>query len=332
MEPLLFAVILVSFIVTLIVLPFWIKRAHTEKLVGKDMHKLDKREVAEGGGVSVLFGIATGILLYIAIKTFYFGSNGEMTSIFAVLCVLFIAFIVGLLDDLLGWKKGLSRKFRMLAILFAAIPLMVINAGESSMVVPFLGTINFGILYPLFLIPLGVVATTTTFNFLAGYNGLEASQGILIFSGLAYVTYVTGNAWLSIVSLCVVASLIGFYWYNKYPSKIFPGDALTYSVGALIATVAILGNIEKIAIFFFIPYIIEVVLKTRGKLVKESFAKVNPDSSLEMPYDKIYGLEHLAIYLLKKIKPSKKAYEKEVVYLINFFQLIIIVLGIVFLL
>ena len=46
-----------------------------------------------------------------------------------------------------------------------------------------------------------------------------------------------------------------------------------------------------------------------------------------MPYYKIYGLEHLAIKILKKIKPTKKVYEKEVVYLINGFQIIIILLG-----
>jgi hypothetical protein len=48
-----------------------------------------------------------------------------------------------------------------------------------------------------------------------------------------------------------------------------------------------------------------------------------------MPYDKIYGLEHLAIFLLKKIKPSKKVYENDVVYLINGFQLVVIILGFV---
>jgi UDP-N-acetylglucosamine--dolichyl-phosphate N-acetylglucosaminephosphotransferase len=109
----------------------------------------------------------------------------------------------------------------------------------------------------------------------------------------------------------------------------FPGDVLTYSVGALIAAIAILGEIEKIAIFFFIPYIIETVLKLRGKLKKESFAKVNEDGSLDMPYKKVYGLEHLAIKILKKIKKNKKVYEKEVVYLINIFQILIISLGIV---
>jgi hypothetical protein len=68
-------------------------------------------------------------------------------------------------------------------------------------------------------------------------------------------------------------------------------------------------------------------LKIRGKLKKESFARVNEDGSLEMPYNKIYGLEHLAIYILKRIKPSKKVYEREVVYLINAFQTLIIILG-----
>jgi len=326
MEPLILLTIFVSFFSTFLILPSWIKRARTEKMVGKDMHKLDKREVAEGGGVSVLFGVSIGILLYIAIKTFYFGNTNEMVSIFAMLCVIFIASIVGIIDDLLEWKKGLSKKIRIFVVFFAAIPLMVINAGISSMNIPFVGTVNFGIWFPLIIIPLGVIGATTTFNFLAGYNGLEASQGIILLSALAYVTYTTGNSWLSVIALCMVASLFAFYIFNKYPAKIFPGDALTYSVGALIASIAILGNAEKIAIFFFIPYIMEIGLKLRGKLNKESFAKINPDGSLSLLYDKIYGLEHLAIVLLGKMK--KKVYEKDVVYLINLFQIIVIGLGI----
>ncbi|MEK6844767.1 MAG: glycosyl transferase family 4, partial [Nanoarchaeota archaeon] len=243
-------------------------------------------------------------------------------SIFAILSTLFIATMLGSIDDLFGWKKGLSKSMRIVMMLFAAIPLMAINAGESIL----LG-IDFGLVFPLFLIPLGIVGAATTFNFLAGYNGLEASQGILILSALSVVTFLTGNSWLSVIALCMVAALIAFYIFNKYPAKIFPGDTLTYPVGALIAAIAILGNIEKIAIFFFIPYLLETILKLRGRLRKESFAKLNKDGSLELPYKKIYGLEHLAIKILKKIKPSKKVYETEVVYFINGFQIIIILLG-----
>ncbi len=102
---------------------------------------------------------------------------------------------------------------------------------------------------------------------------------------------------------------------------------MTYQIGALIAIIAILGNMERISVFFFIPYIIETGLKMSGKLKKECFAKVNKDGSLEKPYNKIYSLTHLSVLLLKKFK--KKVYEKDVVYLINCFQILIIILGFV---
>jgi len=125
--------------------------------------------------------------------------------------------------------------------------------------------------------------------------------------------------------LMMVVSLIAFYIYNKHPAKILPGDILTYSVGALIAVMAILGNFEKIAVFVFIPYILEVILKVRGRLIKQSFAKPNPDQSLEMPYNKIYGLTHLSLFILKKFK--RKVYEADVVRLIFILQIIFIIAG-----
>jgi len=322
MEPLLLAVIFISFFATFFLVPFWIKRTHAEGLVGRDMHKIDKRKVSEAGGVNVMFGFSIGILLYIAINTFYFQNTEFLAPMFAILSVLLFSMILGSVDDFFGWKRGLSKPMRIILMLLAAVPLMAINAGESSM----LG-IELGLLYPLVLIPIGILATSTTFNFLAGYNGLEASQGILILSALAIVTFLTGSSWLSFIALIMVAALLAFFIFNKYPAKVFPGDTLTYPVGALIGAIAILGNIEKIAIFFFIPYILETGLKLRGRLKKESFAKLNKDGTLEVPYKKIYGLEHLAIRILKKIKPNKKAYEYEVVMLINAFQIFVIVLG-----
>ncbi len=327
---LLIVLISVSFFVTYFTLPHWIHGAHRRGLVGVDKHKTNKKKVAESGGVAVLVGTCAGILLYIATNTFLFDNKENLIYIFAILSVLLISTIVGLIDDLFGWKKGLSKKVRIFLMLFAAIPLMVINAGESSMAIPFIGNINFGLLYPLMIIPIGFVGVTTTYNFLAGYNGLEASQGMIILSALSLVTYLSGSSWLSVIALLMVFSLLSFYLFNKCPAKVFPGDVLTYSIGSMIALITILGNIEKIAVFFFIPYIIETGLKSRGKLKKESFAKVKEDGSLDMPYEKIYGLEHLAIYLLKKIKKSGKAYEKEVVYLINLFQIFVIVLGFLF--
>ena len=324
MDPILISSILFSFFMTLFFIPQWIKGAKRTGLTGKDIHKKEETEIVESGGISVVFGFVLGVLSYIAIKTFYFKTTENTIEIFSLLVSILIISLIGFADDILGWKIGLTKKSRIFFLLIASLPLMVINAGESTMM-----GINFGLFYPLLIVPLGIIGASATYNFLAGYNGLETSQGILILSGLAFVTYYNGNSWLSVICLVMVASLLSFYLFNKYPAKIFPGDILTYSIGALIAIITILGNIEKIAIFFFIPYILETILKIRGKLEKESFAKVNEDGSLENQYEKFYGVEHIAIFLIKKFKKNNKVYEKEVVYLINLFQILIILVGIV---
>ena len=260
----------------------------------------------------------------ISVKTFVLKTDVVTIEIFALLTSVLIAGLTGFVDDIFGWASGgLSARFRLVLLLFAAVPLMVINAGESTM----LG-INFGLFYPLFFIPFGILGASVSFNTIAGYNGLESSQGILILSALGFITWKTGNSWLSLICLTMIVCLFAFYLYNKSPAKVFPGDTLTYSVGAMIAIVAILGNIEKIAIFFFIPYIIEVVLKSRGRLKKASFAEVQEDGSLKNRYDKFYGIEHVAVSLLQKLKKDGKVYEQEVVYLINLFQILVLVVGI----
>ncbi len=322
--------LLISFLLTFITIPFWIDKAKRAGLVWEDMNKYRKpKNIAGSGGIVVVIAFIIGVFYYVAIRTFVMKDFDSVNLyIFALLSVVLILSIVGIMDDLLGWKnKGLSKRTRILLAFVAAIPLVVINAGTSTINLPFFGLVDFGLIYPLLLIPIGIAGATTTYNFLAGYNGLETGQGILILGFFSYVAYVTGYSWLAIVGLTMVFALLGFWFYNKYPAKVFPGDSLTWTIGALIAGMAILGRFQKLAIFVFIPYIIETGLKLRGKLKKESFAKPNKDGSLELPYKKIYGLEHLAIYILKKIKPSKKVYEKEVVYLIHGFQIFIIILA-----
>jgi len=322
--------LLISFLLTFFTMPFWIRKTKQIGLVWTDMNKYEKpKNISGSGGIVVVLSFVLGVLFYIAVRTFSINfSDGVNLEIFALISMVLILSLVGIIDDLFGWRRGgLSKRTRIFLAFFASIPLVVINAGSSDINLPFLGMIDLGIFYPLLLIPMGVVGATTTYNFLAGFNGLEAGQGIIILSFLSYVAYVTGSPWLSLIGLIMVASLIGFWFYNKNPAKVFPGDSVTWAIGALIAGMAILGNFEKIAVFIFIPYILEFFLKLRGGFGKHSFGKPNKDNSLEMPYNKIYGLEHASIYVLKRLKPSKRVYENEVVWLIHGFQIFLIILA-----
>ena len=326
MDWLLLISVLISFFLSVIILPKWIRKCKKVGLVWEDMNKFGHpKNVASSGGITVVMAFVLGVLFYVALKTFVFGGTVRALEIFSLLSVILILGIVGLTDDLLSWKHhGLSIHLRIILGLVASIPLVVINAGTHVMNLPFIGVVNFGILYPLVLIPLGIAGATTTYNFLAGFNGLEAGQGILILSFLSYVAYITGSPWLAIVGLCMVASLIGFYFYNKFPASVFPGDIMTYAVGALIAGMAILGNFEKIAIVVFIPYFFEIILKLRGGLKKHSFGVPDKNGNLKMPYDKIYGLEHLAIKILNRFGHTT---ERKVTYLIHAFQILFILIA-----
>lgn len=329
MEPLLLFPLFIAFFVVFLVIPSWIKKAKKVGLVGKDMNKANKTIIAEAGGIVVILGFLLGVFLYIGISIFYFKSDENIVEIFALTTSVLMLAGIGIIDGLLGWKKGLSARFRIILCLIAAIPLVVINAGYSRISIPFLDGTNLGLIYPLIIIPLGIVGATTTYNFLAGFNGLESGQGIIILSGLSLVAFFTNHYWIGLIGLCMVFALLAFWIFNKYPAKVFPGDVLTYPVGGMIAIMAILGNMERIALFFFIPYIIEVVLKIRGKLKKQSFGKPNKDGSLELSYNKIYGLEHFSIWFLKKINKQGKVYEKDVVYFIHAIQLAVIIIGFV---
>lgn len=300
----------------------WMKVALKENILVKDMNKPAHPKVIGYAGIAVLTAFILGILLYVGITVFYFKRAIHLIEIFAILSTLLIIGFIGIVDDLVGgWRKGLKRWQKPLLTLPATLPLMAIKAGESLMILPIIGLVNLGIAYPLILIPIGIIFASQGFNMLAGLNGLEAGNGMIIISALGFIAWKTGQPWLALVALIMTASLFAFYLFNKYPSKIFPGDVLLYPIGALVAAIAILGNMERIAIILFLPYIAEFFIKAKNKMSTECFLTPNKDSSLEPP-EKIGSLTHLIAKIIKKIKG--KVYENDIVLSIYLIELLLV--------
>ncbi len=322
--------ILASFFLTLFLTKYWIKVARKADLVGKDMNKYDKRKVPEAGGVAVIFSFSFALLLYIFLKVFIFETETHLILILALLASMLMAGFLGFIDDVLGWLVGLKQWHKVLLTLPIAIPIIVVNAGHSTINIPFLSEINLGLFYPLVIVPLAIIGSANGYNMLAGYNGLEAGLGTIILGTLGLVSLRLGNNWLALICFVAVAALLAFLLFNWYPARVFPGDSLTYAIGALIAIIAILGNMEKLALFLFIPFFIDAVLYFKARVIDkagyvQAFGKPNKDGTLEMPYRKIYDSTHLAIMLIKRIK--KKVYERDVVVSILALEAILAVLS-----
>jgi UDP-N-acetylglucosamine--dolichyl-phosphate N-acetylglucosaminephosphotransferase len=329
------SVLLVSFLCTLFFTDKWIKSTKKMKLLGKDLNKYKKPPVSESGGIAVALAICFSLLIYISLKTFYWKTTTHLVEAFAISATVLLAGFLGFTDDILGWKRGLTQFQKFLLAFPIALPLVVINAGRLVMDIPIFGRVDFGLIYPLLLVPIGVVGAANGFNMLGGYNGIEAGMGLIIFTTFGVTGLIVERYWVSLIAFIVSASLLAFLRFNWYPAKVFPGNSFTYSVGSLIAAVAILGNMEKLGVWLFSLYFIEGLLYFRARVIDkagdvQAFGNPNRDDSLEMPYEKVYDMTHFAIWVLKKVK--KRVYERDVVCFLLFVQFLLAVFGVLLLL
>lgn len=305
----LFISMLIALITTFFVTPHVMKFFYLAGIVGLDLHKREKPKLPTSGGVCVAIGILAGILSYIGIKTFVYGIEIEIIQLLALVSSVLIITFVGLLDDIgvrekevetkegLDIRMGLPQWLKPLITLPAAIPLMVIKAGITTMSIPFIGTVDFGLIYPLILIPIGVVGASNAINLLGGFNGSETGMGLIYTLALGLYALIHGSV-ASIIFLIAFAALLGFIEYNWFPAKILPGDSLTYLLGALVASGVIIGNMERVGIIVLTPFIIEFLLKARVRFNASCLGKLREDGKLDPPYGKkIYSLTHILMNL-----------------------------------
>ena len=276
--------VLSAYIVTKFIL---IPRFRTRGLIGVDMNKLEKPEVPEMGGIGVMFGFAFAIMVALAAyRMLDFTLN--LTAVLAAFSTVFIVGVIGILDDLVGWKKGIEQWQHALFPIFAALPLMVLpdTINTTVLTLPFFGPVNFGILYSVLVVPIAITGASNAVNMLAGFNGLEAGMGTMITGTLLLVGVLLpadypGKTETIILMAAMFGALLAFLHFNWFPAKIFGGDSLTLMIGASIAAVAIVGNLEKIAMLLFALYFIELLIKAKHKFKSECYGIPQKDGRLK---------------------------------------------------
>lgn len=273
-------VFLSSFFLTMIVTPVMIRKMLKRGLVGKDMNKLGHPRIAEMGGISIILGVSLGIITATFMSTYLGLLELDLALLFASFLTIILVGFIGVIDDLVGWRKGIRQWQHALFPLFAALPLMAVNAGTQHLVLPFYGYVSLGLLYSLVLVPIGITGASNAFNMLAGFNGLEAGLGVIIVSTLSLIAFLTGKPEALIIGIAVIGALLAFLKYNWFPAKVFGGDSLTMLIGASIATISIIGNMEKVGISLIALHWVELVFKARNKFQTECFGIPQKDGTL----------------------------------------------------
>jgi UDP-N-acetylglucosamine--dolichyl-phosphate N-acetylglucosaminephosphotransferase len=297
MKYLYLVLMFISFVVTLYLTPWVIRYMRRIGIVVKDLNKKNKPLVPISGGFAVLAGVFISIMFIIFVKTFVYHSTAELIFLLAATTSIIFITLVGFIDDLLIKKNkessaGLKQWQKPLLTLSAATPLMVVNAGTKIIDLPFLRRTDMGLIYPLLLIPIGVVIAANMVNMLAGFNGMETGMGIIYMLSLGLYAYFFGTQTGAIIAFASLGSLIAFYFYNKFPARILPGDSLTYLLGGVIACIGILGNIERAVIIISVPFIVEFFLKARSRFKAQSYGYA-VNGKIKSRYKKIYSIPHI---------------------------------------
>ncbi len=284
-----------AFVVTNKFLPFLIVRMKKRHITGTDMNKFNKPKIPEMGGICVWLGFSAGIITSIFLFSYLEWIQINLTFLLAGFSTIVMIGFLGVIDDLIGWRKGIKQWQHALIPVFAALPLMAIEISNppisipffgfipAEIVIPFIGVVSFGVIYSLIFVPIGITGASNATNMLAGLNGLEAGLGAIILTTMLAVALTQGQIESAIVSIAMLGALIAFLRFNWNPAKVFGGDSLTLMIGASIATAAILGDMEKIGILLLSIYFVELVLKARYRMQKQGFGIPTKSGILKAP-------------------------------------------------
>jgi UDP-N-acetylglucosamine--dolichyl-phosphate N-acetylglucosaminephosphotransferase len=242
-------------------------------LGGKDCHRKEPAPIIPEGT-----GVAVGFTYVIALTAFLPMVLEELPMYLAAILSINSMCFLGFADNVLNlrWRHKLSLPS------IACLPVLLVyymQGGSTYVLVPdvvrkyffhqeSLGAVDFGIFYYVFLAMLSVFGTNAI-NILAGLNGLEVGQSIVITG--ASITNVliqmnrhswdqwqfnTETVFALFLLVPFLCCSIALWIFNKYPARVFVGDTYCYLAGTVLAVSGILGHFSKTLLLFMFPQVL----------------------------------------------------------------------------
>ena len=203
-----------------------------------------------GGLIFIIPTIITTIILLLTNKI-------EFSVNLLIVMFVFISYgLIGFLDDYISIKqnqnKGLSQFQKLILQFIVALIFYILYrkyTDANSVLEITLLNIEWRLdwFYGVFILFL-LVGSSNAVNLTDGLDGLAGGLSAIAF--LAFGLIAWGSYWIEgyqdigIFSFILVGSVMGFLVYNTNPAKVFMGDTGSLTLGATLATIAILTGHE----------------------------------------------------------------------------------------
>lgn len=235
----------------LIIIPFLKKLKAGQNInIYVEAHRNKAGTPTMGGLIFIIPTFAITLFLLLTGKIEY------SVNLVIVLFVFLSYGLIGFLDDFISLRrktnKGLTQFQKILLQLIVALVFYVLfrqyTAGDSYLRISALGIDwNLGWFYGVFILFL-LVGSSNAVNLTDGLDGLAGGLSAIAFLAFGLIAmgswWIEGNSDMGIFCFILMGSIMGFLVYNSNPAKVFMGDAGSLTLGATMATIAILTSHE----------------------------------------------------------------------------------------
>ena len=235
----------------LIIIPFLKKLKAGQNInIYVEAHRNKAGTPTMGGLIFIIPTFAITLFLLLTGKIEY------SVNLVIVLFVFLSYGLIGFLDDFISLRrktnKGLTQFQKILLQLIVALVFYVLfrqyTAGDSYLRISALGIDwNLGWFYGVFILFL-LVGSSNAVNLTDGLDGLAGGLSAIAFLAFGLIAmgswWIEGNSDMGIFCFILMGSIMSFLVYNSNPAKVFMGDTGSLTLGATMATIAILTSHE----------------------------------------------------------------------------------------
>ncbi len=192
------------------------------------VQKLHKTATPRVGGVALFVGAVIGGL----------NLPPDAQWLWWMVCLSALpAFCFGLLEDV---TKRVGVKTRLLATVFSGLIFCGLTGYQITRVdIPGVDLLLSFWLPSLLFTAFAIGGISNAVNIIDGVNGLAAGTSIIILTGFAIVSWNVGDVAIAGACLVSIGALSGFFFLNFPMGKLFLGDAGAYTIGFILAVIAV---------------------------------------------------------------------------------------------
>ena len=241
---------------------FWKKQKQTT-VDGKDLPVMRKLHAHKFKHV---FPTMAGLIGVVAVTAVTWIFNLDRGQTWLPLVGFLGGAFVGVIDDcinIFGTGRGAAGlrgpvKFALITAVGLALGwFFAAKLGWTTILVPFLGSVEVGIVGMIMIFAFAVVATSNAVNISDGLDGLSGGLSMMAYAAFGVIALFQGNIMLFGFCMTVVGWLLSYIWFNVPPARFMMGDTGSFALGSGLGVVAMMTNSFFLLPIIGLPFVVE---------------------------------------------------------------------------